>query len=169
MVADVPIPTHLPRWVCWRSWGGWPRRQVLGCPSRLGGPAILVTQTLSLPLWISLSPHLTRSESHWFSICVVLAMSFSVSIIFLSCPLAEPHSTRDLSSPAMDGSRTSCIGSAEFLTTGQPGRSLSHSVSDFLISCSLSLHSHWLLSCLPLPCFSSVSLVPFGGPPSLFS
>ena len=102
---------------------------MLGCPSRLGGPAVRVTQTLSLSLWISLSPHLTQSESHWFSICVVLSMSHSVSIIFLSCPLAEPHSTWDLSSPATDGSRASCIGSAEFLTTGPPGRSLSHSVS----------------------------------------
>ena len=100
-----------------------------GVPQGLGGPAVRVTQTLSLSLWISLSPHLTQSESHWFSICVVISRSHSVSIIFLSCPLAEPHSTWDLSSPATDGSRASCIGSAEFLTTGPPGRYLSHSVS----------------------------------------
>ena len=118
---------------------------MLGYPSRLGGPAIHVTQTLSLSLWISLSPHLTQSESHWFSIYVVLSMSHSVSIIFLSCPLAEPDSTWDLSSPATDGSRASCLGSA------WAAGAVPFSFSFFLISCSLSLHSHWLLSVSPCP------------------
>ena len=53
----------------------------VGVSLKAWGSAIRVTQTLSVSLWISLSPHLTRSESHWFSICVVLSMSL---ILFLS-------------------------------------------------------------------------------------
>ena len=84
---------------------------MLGCPSRLGSSAIRVTQTLSLSLWISLSPHLTRSESHWFSICVVLSMSLilSLSSFFLArwlshtaCGILVPQPRVEAAPPALE-------------------------------------------------------------------
>ena len=166
MVADVPIPTHLPRWVCWRSWGGRLAKEAgVGVSLKAWGSAIRVTQTLSVSLWISLSPHLTRSESHWFSICVVLSMSL---ILFLSsfflvhwpshtaCRILVPQPRMEPMPPALE---------VQGLNHWAARQSLSHSVSDLLISCCLRLHSHRLLSVSPCPV--SPLLFPFCLPISL--
>ena len=94
-----PFPHTCPFGSVGVAGGGWAGRQVSGWPlGRGGGAAIRVAHPRrffapTLPLWISLLPHLAQSGPPWFSLC---HSSYVLLILFLTFPVScslslHPH------------------------------------------------------------------------------